>query len=125
MSAVGDALGRPWPHQLCKTKERQRSRPILPSKYASDFAQAFIATISPVALRARSAVRKWMPPYRREIPAWSAASWNVVQRSVTVLAGVVPGSTVDVPGAKLTESPNCSLPVHSARMVAPAALNVL
>jgi hypothetical protein len=38
-----------------------------------------------------------MPPYRREIPAWSAASWKVLQRSVTALAGVIPGSIMDAP----------------------------
>ena len=66
-----------------------------------------------------------MPPYRRESPAWSAASWKVLQCSVTTLLGVMPGSIAEVPGKKVTEAPKCSRPVHSTNIDAPAALNVL
>lgn len=39
--------------------------------------------------------------------------------------GVRPGSIFEDPGAKVTESPNASLPVNSSRTVAPAALKLL
>src|SRR6266542_2405790 len=66
-----------------------------------------------------------MPPYRREIPASSAASENVRHDSVTGAAGVRPGSTFELPAATVTDAPNLSLSVKSRRISAPAALKVL
>src|SRR6266508_5267724 len=66
-----------------------------------------------------------MPPYRREIPASSAASENVRHDSLTGAAGVRPGSTFELPAATVTDAPNLSLPVKSRRISAPAALKVL
>src|SRR3954447_21038233 len=66
-----------------------------------------------------------MPPYRREMPAWSAASWNVRQERVTGRAGTRSGSMLELPAGKVTDAPKFSFPVKSARMVAPAALKEL
>ena len=54
-----------------------------------------------------------------------AASVKVFHVKVTVLLGVTPGSTADVPGKKVTELPKTSLPVHFFNISAPAALKVL
>jgi hypothetical protein len=66
-----------------------------------------------------------MPPYRREIPAWSAASENVAHESVTSVAGTLPGSTFELPAATVADAPNASLPVNDFRISAAAALKVL
>jgi hypothetical protein len=52
-----------------------------------------------------------MPPYRRDIPAWSAAAENVDQASVTSAAGTDPASTNEVPALMVADSLNESLPV--------------
>ena len=66
-----------------------------------------------------------MPPYRREIPASSAAAENVAHDSVTSFAGVIPGSTRELPAATVTEAPKASLPVNRFKISAPAALKAL
>src|SRR5260370_646501 len=66
-----------------------------------------------------------MPPYRRDMPAWSAASENVGNARVTSCAGVTRGSMSDEPAANVAENPNWSLPVNRCSTSAAAALNVL
>jgi len=56
------------------------------------------------------------------MPASSAASVKVGQLSTTGRTGVVPGSIFELPAGSVTESLNRSLPVHSARIRAAAAL---
>ncbi|MCA1704631.1 MAG: hydantoinase B/oxoprolinase family protein [Actinobacteria bacterium] len=46
---------------------------------------------------------KWMPPKRRERPAWSAASENVDHDRVTSVAGTAPGSTLELPAGTVAE----------------------
>src|SRR5256885_6519236 len=76
-------------------------------------------------LQSRPRDKNCMPPYRREMPAWSAASLKVFQVKVTGCVGVWPGSIFEVPGINVTEPPKASLPVKSFRISAPAALKVL
>jgi hypothetical protein len=59
------------------------------------------------------------------MPAWRAASENVLQRSVRSTAGNAPGSTTELPAGSVTEPPNRSLPVKRPRIPAPAALKLL
>lgn len=66
-----------------------------------------------------------MPPKRREIPAWSAALEKMSQDSVTSAAGVIPGSTDELPAGKVTDAPKRSLSVNRLRISAAAALNML
>jgi hypothetical protein len=66
-----------------------------------------------------------MPPYRRDIPASSAAAVKVGQERVTSDLGAVPGSTLEEPERMVTPSPKRSLPVKRRRISAPAALKVL
>jgi hypothetical protein len=72
-----------------------------------------------------SACWKWMPPSSRESPASSAAALKVDQRSWTVVAGTAPGSTNELPAAKLTVRFTESLPVKDRMTWAAAALKVL
>src|SRR5690349_4665372 len=81
--------------------------------------------ILPTALAVRSPALKWIPPYRREMPASFAASLKVFHCKVMGVDGVRPGSMLDEPWGKVTESPKPSLPVNSNRTSAPAALNAL
>src|SRR5260370_18976045 len=87
--------------------------------------QACSATSRPLSVPTRSARPKWIPPYRRDIPAWFAASVKVAQERVTSCLGVNPGSVLELPAENVTESPNLSLWVNSLRISAPAALKVL
>ncbi len=73
----------------------------------------------------KSPSSKWIPPYRRDHPASSAASLNVGHESVIGVAGVMAGSARLVPIAMVTECPNESDPVNRFRISALAALNVL
>src|SRR5215213_1011789 len=66
-----------------------------------------------------------MPPYLREMPAWSAAALNVGQVRVTSVDGVAPDSTSELPLGTTALAPNRSLPVKPASTVAAAAENVL
>jgi hypothetical protein len=66
-----------------------------------------------------------MPPIWREVPAWAAAAEKVGQDSVTAVAGAIPGSIWELPGAAVYESPQLSLPVNCCRTYALAALKVL
>ena len=59
------------------------------------------------------------------MPAWSAASENVGQDSVTSLVGTAPDSTFELPAASVTVAPNASLLVKRFRISAPAALKLL
>src|SRR5207247_5127138 len=59
------------------------------------------------------------------MPAWSAASENVPQESVTSLAGTAPGSIFELPAGRVVEPRNRSLCVNSLRISAPAALKLL
>jgi len=43
------------------------------------------------------------------MPAWSAASENVAHDKVTSVAGVRPGSILDVPAICVNEAPKASL----------------
>jgi hypothetical protein len=61
------------------------------------------------ALAASQARRPIMRPRTR--PAWSAASLKVGQERVTSVAGVVPGSTRELPAGTVTEAPKASEPV--------------
>jgi hypothetical protein len=66
-----------------------------------------------------------MPPYRREMPASSAASENVGHESVMSTAGTLPGSTFELPAAIVAAPPNAFLRVNRRRISAPAALKLL
>src|SRR5829696_429345 len=67
-----------------------------------------------------------MPPYRRDMPASSAASVSVFQDRTMSLAGVTPGSIAELQAGMVTLAPNASLfPYIIVRTVRPAALNVL
>ena len=79
----------------------------------------------PRARPCRSPLSKWIPPYRRDMPAWLAASENVAHESVMSVPGTSPGSMGDAPRSIVTAPPNTSLPVKDFRISAPAALNVL
>ena len=70
-------------------------------------------------------VAKWMPPYSRDSPASPAAAVKVDQPRGTVVAGTVPGSTNELPAAKLTVRFRVSLPVKDRMTWAAAALKVL
>src|ERR671931_2729738 len=59
------------------------------------------------------------------MPAWSAASLNVDQESVSSRAGTAPGSTRELPAGNVTDAPNASRPVKRRRISAPAALKLL
>jgi hypothetical protein len=65
-----------------------------------------------------------MPPYSREMPAWSAAAVKDFHERVTGLAGTAPGSTRELPAGMVTASPKVSLPVAALRRMAAAALKV-
>ena len=65
-----------------------------------------------------------MPPSRRERAAWTAASVNVGQERTTSAAGVVPGSTRELPAGMVTLPPKRSDPVKRASTAAAAALKV-
>src|SRR5258708_30712025 len=80
---------------------------------------------SPTAPPTISPAKKWIPPYRREMPASLAASVKVFQVRVTGCAGVKPCSTFELPAAKVTEPPKVSLRVKRFRISAPAALKLL
>src|SRR5437870_1400975 len=60
---------------------------------------------------------KWMPPYRRERPASSAASLNVAYVNV-VGAGGIPVSTRPKFAGRTVENPKRSLPLNSWSTVA-------
>src|ERR671913_263980 len=81
-------------------------------------------TSRPASLASRSPSSKWMPPYRRDSPAWSAASVNDFQDKVTGAAGTVPGSTLELPAGMVIDMPRSSLPVKSWSTAAAAALKV-
>jgi hypothetical protein len=66
-----------------------------------------------------------MPPRRRDRAASSAASENVRHVSVTGLAGVIPGSIIELPAGSVTDRSIRSLPVNAARISTLAALNAL
>src|SRR5881409_2796585 len=66
-----------------------------------------------------------MPPKRRDMPAWFAASEKVAHESVTSFAGTSPASIRELPARKTVEAPNRSLPVNRLRISAPAALKLL
>ena len=59
------------------------------------------------------------------MPAWSAASENVAQESLTSLFGTAPGSTRELPAGSVVEPRKRSLRVKSFRISAPAALKLL
>src|SRR6266545_6142166 len=97
----------------------------LPRQYCCAFCQASRAAIEPVARASRSPCSKWMPPYRRERPAWFAASEKVAQKRVRSSAGTAPGSTRELPAGRVAEAPKRSLAVKSLRISAAAALKLL
>ena len=66
-----------------------------------------------------------MPPYRREMPASSAAAENVGQASVMSVAGTMPGSTFELPATIVAAPPNVSPRVNRRKISAPAALKLL
>ena len=70
---------------------------------------------------------KWIPPYRRDRPAWLPASVKLENFSTVVLAGTSPGSIVDLPAATVTVSGilNVSVPTKRLKTVLAAAENVL
>lgn len=45
---------------------------------------------------------KWIPPQRRDMPAWSAASVSVFHDNTTGLAGVMPGSILELHAGMVT-----------------------
>src|SRR5207247_2003657 len=92
---------------------------------ACAFAMTSPPTCLPSARPAWSPWSKWMPPYWREMPAWSAAEEYVGHDRVTGADGAMPGSIRELPTFAVKELPKVSLPVNCCRTVAPAALNVL
>src|SRR5215211_4402738 len=66
-----------------------------------------------------------MPPQRRDQPASSAAAPMVFQDKTTSLAGVMPGSILELPALMVTLALKLSVPKKAPRMVRPAALKVL
>ena len=72
-----------------------------------------------------SASRKWIPPYSRDSPASPAAEVKVDHPSCTGAAGTVPGSTNELPVAKVAVRFRESLPVKVRMTWAAAALKVL
>src|SRR5207249_5153825 len=75
-----------------------------PSQYSCAFDHARRAAIRPVARASRSPCSKWMPPYRREVPAWFAASEKVAHESVTLLVVTALGSILELPAGSVTET---------------------
>src|SRR5687768_12147198 len=81
-------------------------------------------TSCPATLASRSPSLKWIPPYWRDSPAWSAAAVKDFQDKVTGAAGTAPGSTLELPAGKVIDMPRSSLPVNSCSTAAAAALKV-
>src|SRR4029453_12915129 len=70
-----------------------------------------------------------MPPYRRDMPAWSAASRNDFHLRTTSRAGTpglvaVLGSNSEVPALTVICPPKLSLPVKAVRVMRAAPLKV-
>ena len=65
-----------------------------------------------------------MPPYSREMPAWSAAAVKDFQDRAAGAAGTAPGSMRELPAAMVADIPKVSLPMAALSSMAAAALKV-
>ena len=62
--------------------------------------------------------RKCTPPQSRLRPHWFSNSVQVCHVSTTSLAGVIPGSTFELPAGAVTENPSSSDPKNARRTCA-------
>ena len=97
----------------------------VPVIYARAFIQERAATRRPNKRPSMSASSKWTPPYRRDMPASSAAWVNVVHESTTSCDGPGLPSIPETPAGLRYDPPNLSLPVNRSRISAADALSVL
>src|SRR6266536_913402 len=125
MMGCGGGSTSPWVGAPAPDQPKEWPGQALPWMYDCALAQACRATTRPRCLESRSPCSKWIPPYRREMPAWSDAFENVGQDSVRSSAGTAPGSTLELPAGNVTEPAKRSDPVKIFRISAPAPLKQL